>query len=52
MNYFVYDEEGKMIRCFQYKREAIRFLQDGWTINFVPQTSQYDKAITLGGALI
>ena len=52
MNYFVRDEEGKLIRCFQHKSEAKRFLQEGWTINYVPPISNYEKAITLGSSLI
>lgn len=35
MKYYVYDEEGLMIRCFQSKSEAVAFLQPGWSYKFV-----------------
>lgn len=34
MRYYVFDEEGNMMRCFRWKHEALAFLQDGWTIQF------------------
>ena len=53
MNYFVYDEEGKMIRCFQRKSEAVSFLQEGWFIKRIVKRDGYSESFyVLGDALI
>lgn len=35
MKYYVYDEDGLMIRCFQHRYEALWFMQPGWTMKYV-----------------
>lgn len=52
MKYYVYDEDGLMIRCFQYRHEALLFVQSGWTIKFVKTEKKdgYEVAKTLGEA--
>lgn len=53
MSYFVYDEEGKMIRCFRWKWEALAFLQDGWFIKKIVKRDGYSESFyVLGDALI
>lgn len=55
MKYFVYDEDGIMIRSFQTKSEAERYLQEGWTIKFrqIVKRDGYSEALLiLGTALI
>ena len=55
MRYYVYDEDGAMIRCFRWKHEAIAFLQPNWTIKRVEikKRDGYSEAlVTLGAALI
>lgn len=55
MRYYVYDEEGMMMRCFQHRKEAEAYLQDGWTIQVkkIIKRDGYSVAIlTLGEALI
>lgn len=32
MRYFVYDEEGELLRKFWDKESAQRFMQDGWKL--------------------
>lgn len=53
MRYYVYDETGAMIRCFQFKHEAIAFLQDGWTIQVkqIVKRDGYSESLSLGEAL-
>lgn len=36
MRYFVYDEEGKLLRKFHDKDSAQRFTQAGWTLVVQP----------------
>ena len=52
--YFVYDEEGNLMRSFQTKGEAERYLQDGWTIKFrqLVKRDGYSEALFLGEALV
>lgn len=52
--YEVYDEEDKIIRRFNWKDEAVRFLQTGWTIKIVQIVKRdgYSEALVLGDALI
>lgn len=52
MKYYVYDDEGLMIRCFQHKHEALLFVQEGWTIKFVKTVKRdgYSQALTIGEA--
>ena len=54
MKYFVYDEEGNLMRSFQTKGEAERYLQEGWTIKFrqIVKRDGYSEALLLGTALI
>ena len=54
MKYYVYDEDGLMIRCFQHKYEALRFMQEGWTMKVIKIVKRdgYSEALTLGEALI
>ena len=49
MNYVVYDEEGKMIRSFQRKSEAVAFLQVGWTIKRIMRRDGYSESIDILG---
>ncbi len=35
--YLVKDEEGNPMRKFYWKDEAIRFLQEGWTLVRIPR---------------
>ena len=35
--YLVKDEEGNPMRRFYWKDEAIRFLQEGWTLVRIPR---------------
>lgn len=37
MRYWVYDDEGKLLRKFAYKCQAQPFLQDGWTLVIQPK---------------
>lgn len=52
--YEVYDEENKIIRRFNWKDEALRFLQPNWTIKVVQIVKRdgYSEALILGEALI
>lgn len=43
--YKVIDETNKAIRVFYKKAEAIRFLQDGWTIQLVKVPNRYKQAL-------
>lgn len=54
MKYYVYDEDGCMIRCFRWKHEAISFLQPGWTIKVIKIVKRdgYSEALFLGEALV
>ena len=54
VKYYVYDEDGCMIRCFRWKHEAITFLQEGWTIQVkkVVKRDGYSEALLLGEAWI
>lgn len=53
MNYYVHDEDGKMIRCFRWRYEAVRFLQDGWTIRKAAKRNFYNEVfLTVGESLI
>ena len=55
MKYFVYDEEGNLMRAFQTKGEAEKYLQEGWTIKFrkIVKRDGYSEAFfVLGEALI
>jgi len=54
MKYFVYDEEGKMMRGFQHKSEADKYKQDGWTVKFrkIVKRDGYSEALMLGEALV
>jgi hypothetical protein len=54
MKYYVYDEDGCMIRCFRWKHEAIAFLQEGWTIQVkkVVKRDGYSEALLMGEAWI
>ena len=51
MRYFVYDEEGELLRKFWDKESAQRFMQDGWKLvvqpkpqNKVPNIEEYGEA--------
>ena len=37
MRFWVYDDEGKLLRKFAYKCQAQTFLQDGWTLVVQPK---------------
>lgn len=52
MKYYVYDEDGLMIRCFQHKYEALAFVQTGWTIKFIKMEKKngYEVAKHIGDA--
>lgn len=39
MRYFVYDEEGELLRKFWDKESAQRFMQDGWTLVVQPKAT-------------
>lgn len=54
MKYFVYDEDGKMMRGFQTRGEAEKYLQPGWTIKFrqIVKRDGYSEALMLGEALV
>ena len=47
--YKVLDEDGIAIRIFHKKREALRFLQEGWTIQFIKAPCKYEHALNLVG---
>jgi hypothetical protein len=44
--YKVMDETGQAMRIFHKKPEAIRFMQDGWTIQLIKTPSRYEQALT------
>lgn len=54
MKYFVYDEDGRMMRGFQTRSEAESYVQEGWTIKFrkIVKRDGYSEALLLGEALI
>ena len=53
IKYKVIDESGQAIRVFYKKPEAIRFMQDGWTIQLLKTPSRYEQALSkVGEALI
>ena len=54
MKYFVYDEEGNLMRSFQTRGEAKRYLQEGWTIKFRQTIKRdgYSESLLLGEALV
>ena len=37
MRYKVIDEDGLAVRAFRTKAEALSFLQNGWSIAYVPK---------------
>lgn len=37
MRFWVYDEDGLLMRRFAYREEAERFLQDGWRLVVQPR---------------
>jgi len=53
MKYYIYDEDNLMIRCFQHKQEALRFMQEGWTMQVkkIIKRDGYSEALILGEAL-
>lgn len=53
IKYKVIDENGQAIRVFYKKPEAIRFMQNGWTIQLLKTPSRYEQALSkVGEALI
>jgi hypothetical protein len=52
--YEIYDEENKILRRFNWKDEAVRFMQPGWTMKIVQIVKRdgYSEALRLGEALI
>ena len=54
MKYFVYDEDGCLMRSFQTRGEAERYAQAGWTIKFIQiiKRDGYSEALMLGEALV
>lgn len=51
--YKVLDETKRAIRIFHKKSEAVRFLQDGWSIIFIKSESKYQQALNkVGEALL
>jgi len=51
--YKVIDETGQAMRVFHKKAEAVRFMQDGWSIELLKSPSRYEQALTkVGEALI
>lgn len=47
--YKVIDELNVGIRIFPSKAEAVKFLQDGWTIVIINTPNKYKKSIELVG---
>lgn len=45
MRYKVLDETGAALRLFQSKQEALRFLQEGWTVAVMPRRNPYLEAL-------
>ena len=43
--YRVLDETGQALRIFYKKSEAIRFMQDGWTIQLIKAPNRYKQAL-------
>ena len=43
--YKVLDEFGEAIRIFPSKAEAVKFLQDGWSILIMNAPNKYKQAI-------
>ncbi len=37
MRYWVYDENGKLFRKFEYRDNAVKFLQAGWKLVVKPE---------------
>jgi hypothetical protein len=37
MRFWVYDDDGKLFRKFNYRDEAKKFLQDGWKLVVQPK---------------
>lgn len=54
MKYFVFDEEGNMMRGFQTRSEAENYAQEGWTIKYrkIVKRDGYSEALMLGDALV
>lgn len=54
MKYFVYDEDGMLMRGFQTRGEAEKYLQAGWTIKFrkIIKRDGYSEALMLGEAVV
>lgn len=52
MKYYVYDEDGFMLRCFQHKYEALAFARSGMTIKFIKMEKKngYEVAKHIGEA--
>lgn len=43
--YKVLDETKQAMRIFHKKAEAIRFLQDGWSIQLIKSPNRYKQAL-------
>ena len=43
--YKVLDEFGESIRIFPSKSEAVKFLQEGWTILIIKSPDKYKQAL-------
>lgn len=43
--YKVLDETGSALRVFYKKAEAIRFMQDGWTMQLIKAPNRYKQAL-------
>ena len=43
--YKVLDELGESIRIFPSKSEAVKFLQEGWTILIIKSPDKYKQAL-------
>ena len=43
--YKVLDEIGQAIRIFPSKSEAVKFLQEGWTILIITTPNKYKQAL-------
>jgi len=49
MRYWVYDEDGVLVRKFWDKESAQRFLQDGWTLVVQPKHKQAKPTVETHG---
>lgn len=43
--YKVIDETGSAIRVFYKKHEAVKFLQDGWSMELLKAPNRYKQAL-------